>query len=112
MVVLDGSGKTVRTLKQALGHATNNVAEYCALVFGLSQALSLGAHRVTVLTDSELVARQVNGEYKIKDANLKPLFLIAEHLGSLFQAFEIRHIPREENSAADQLAKAATGQFL
>lgn len=112
VVIQDASGKTLRKIKQNLGQTTNNVAEYLAIIFALEEALELGARSVTVLTDSELVVRQLNREYKIKDAGLKPLFLVAEHLRKLFREFEIRHIPREENTAADKLAGEATESLL
>ena len=107
VVLQDPEGKTLKTLSVALGHATNNVAEYAALVLALQEALLLGAKELKVHTDSELVARQWSGQYKIKDANLKVLFLLASHLKSGFKKLEVCHVPREQNQLADDQANRA-----
>lgn len=90
-----------------LGEATNNIAEYEALIWGLETALDLGIDSVTVLCDSELVVRQVNGVYKVKHANMKPLFLRSLELLRRFAEFDVRHIARAENTAADELVNEA-----
>ena len=100
-------GETVKTLSVAIGHATNNVAEYTALILALQEALLMGAKELQVRTDSELVAKQWNGEYKIKDASLKVLYLIASHLRTGFKSLEVKHVPREENKLADEAANRA-----
>ncbi len=107
VVLQDPEGKTVKTLSIALGHATNNVAEYSALILALQEALLLGAKELKVHTDSELVAKQWNGDYKIKDATLKVLYLLAAHLKSGFKKIEVVHIPREQNKLADDEANRA-----
>jgi ribonuclease HI len=88
---------------ERIGEATNNVAEYRALLLGLERARALGAAEVELVGDSELVVRQVKGEYKVKNAGLRPLH--GEVLAALrdFDRWQIRHVPRERNEAADRL---------
>jgi ribonuclease HI len=90
-----------------LGEATNNVAEYRGLLLGLERARALGATEVEVVNDSELVAKQVNGEYKVKHAAMKPLH--AEALEALkgFATWSIRSVPRAQNADADALVNQA-----
>ena len=90
-----------------LGRATNNVAEYRALLAGLAAAADLSAAQVEVFSDSELMVRQMNGEYRVRNAGLRPLFAQAQELVGRFARFAIRHIPREENALADELAGRA-----
>ncbi len=90
-----------------LGETTNNVAEYEALVWGLENALEAEIDEVLVLMDSELIVKQLLGEYKVKSAGLKPLFLKAMELRRRFSRFDVRHVRREENALADALANEA-----
>jgi len=90
-----------------IGEATNNVAEYRALIWGLENALEMKAKRVEARADSELLIKQLRGEYKVKNAALKPLFLDALNLSKQFDAVEFVHIPREKNEEADALANEA-----
>ncbi len=94
-------------LAERIGVATNNVAEYRALLKGLERAAALGASEVEVVNDSELVAKQLNGAYKVKHPAMKPLFL--EAIGALrqFQHWKIRSVPRAQNAHADALVNAA-----
>ena len=103
-VFLAGAAAPVRTLSKYIGATTNNVAEYLALVYGLHEASLTGATEVLVRTDSELLARQINGQYKVRDATLRLLHDVAQHLGKSFKTFTIEHIPREQNTVADTLA--------
>ena len=99
-----------RTLHEGgyfLGRVTNNAAEYGALVKALQLAQELGARCVHVHSDSELVVRQITGEYRVKSADLTPLFEQAQGLLLAFEVWQIRHVPREENTRADQLANIA-----
>ncbi len=86
-----------------LGEATNNVAEYRAVLLGLELARSLGAREVDVVNDSELVARQIGGEYKVKSAGLKPLFLDTMRELRSFDRWSVRNVRREHNERADEL---------
>lgn len=90
-----------------LGEATNNVAEYEALIWGLETARQLGVRRLTVLSDSELVVRQVTGVYRVKHENLRPLFLRALDLLRAFPERDVRHVRRADNAAADRLVNEA-----
>ena len=90
-----------------IGTATNNVAEYVALILALQEALACGVRPVNVYMDSELVTRQVRGEYKVKNAALYPLSIIARNLCALIGECSLVYRPREENKLADSLARAA-----
>ena len=100
-------GPVLKKLKKYLGVVTNNVAEYSALVMALDSARSLGVKEVRVFADSELVVKQIKGEYRVKSVDLKPLYMEAMHLIESFNRFEIRHVPREKNAEADKLANEA-----
>jgi ribonuclease HI len=97
-------GTRLAEIARPLGHATNNVAEYTALVLGLEEARRLGIEELDVRMDSLLVVRQMQGLWKIKHPGLKPLALRAGALLAQFKDRTIEHIPREENSEADKLA--------
>jgi dinuclear metal center YbgI/SA1388 family protein len=111
--LMTAGGDVVEDVSDYIGKATNNVAEYQALIAGLEVALDRGIERLDVFLDSELVVRQVNGQYKVKDAGLKPLHAQACLLLSKFHEVDVRHVRREQNSAADALVNqaidAATG---
>ena len=95
-----------------IGEATNNVAEYRALLLGLELARELGADEVEVINDSELVARQIGGEYKVKHAGLRPLFLDAMRALREFDSWAVRAVRREHNERADELVNAALDEAL
>ena len=106
-VLLTASGDVVEELGDFIGKATNNVAEYQALLAGLELALDRGVERLDVFLDSELVVRQVNGQYKVKDAGLKPLHAQACLLLSRFHEVDVKHVRREQNVEADRLVNEA-----
>ena len=105
--LLTAAGDVVEELADYIGKATNNVAEYQALLAGLEMALDRGVERLDVFLDSELVVRQVNGQYKVKDAGLKPLHQQACLLLSRFHEVDVKHVRREQNAAADALVNQA-----
>ncbi len=105
--LMTAGGDVVEDLADYIGKATNNVAEYQALIAGLDVALDRGVERLDVFLDSELVVRQVNGQYKVKDAGLKPLHQQACLLLSRFHEVDVKHIRREQNAAADALVNQA-----
>jgi ribonuclease HI len=111
-VFWDDQGKLCAEISLPLGEATNNVAESCALVISLQEALRRGAKQVTVETDSELLVRQVNGDYRVRDKNLQWIHVLIRHLWNGFLKAEIRHIPRSENRMADRLARKAATQAM
>lgn len=106
-VVISKQGKSIRNISQSIGKSTNNVAEYCALVYALQEALILKVRGVRAHTDSELLYRQLEGTYKIKNETLRIFYDMVKHLIKGFEVFEIKLIPREENKKADQLATSA-----
>ncbi len=106
VVIKDREGKVYRTLKKYLGQTTNNQAEYNALILALREVKGMGQN-IRILSDSELLVRQVKGQYKVKNRNIKPLFDEARALLGGFASWEIEHIPREMNREADGLANEA-----
>jgi ribonuclease HI len=100
-------GETRAELYAPIGRATNNVAEYRALVHGLKWALAHGARSVEVFSDSELLVRQMSGRYRVKSPGLRSLHQEAAALVSRFDSARIRHVPREQNREADALANRA-----
>ena len=94
-------------LSKTLGHTTNNVAEYHALLAALEYAVEHQVQRLKVLTDSELLARQIQGVYKVRSLDLKPLHERARSAIARLESFSIQHVRREQNSEADRLANLA-----
>jgi ribonuclease HI len=106
-VISTPDGEVLDRAAERLGEQTNNVAEYRGLLLGLRRARELGASEVEVVNDSELVARQVNGAYKVKHAALKPLHAEALALLAQFDAWSMRNVPRAQNAQADALVNEA-----
>lgn len=107
IVMQDENRKTVKEFNKYIGVTTNNIAEYNAVIYGLQEALMQKADEIELNLDSELVAQQLRGEYRVKNANIKPLFEQALHLLSGFKKFAIKHIDRSENKEADKLVNKA-----
>ncbi len=107
IVLTDAKGSILLELGETIGKTTNNVAEYRALLRGLERAAALHADEIQVRTDSELMARQLKGAYRVKAANLKPLFDQAQRALAQFKHATIEIVPRELNRRADALANAA-----
>ena len=106
-VLTTPDGEVVQTAGEAIGIATNNVAEYRALLLGVERARALGASEVEVVNDSELIAKQVNGEYKVKHPDMKPLHAAATAALADFERWTVRSVPRAQNAAADALVNQA-----
>ncbi|MBI2068431.1 MAG: ribonuclease HI family protein [Deltaproteobacteria bacterium] len=106
-VLFDGEGRVVEELTSYLGETTNNVAEYEALLLGLRKARELKATEIEIQADSELMVRQLSGEYRVKNEGLKPLFQEAVRLLREFEKYSIKHIDRSLNKEADRLANRA-----
>jgi ribonuclease HI len=102
-VVATPDGEPVESTGKAIGPATNNVAEYRALLLGIERAQALGAREVELVGDSELVVKQVKGEYRVKDAGLRPLHAEVRAALEGFDRWSIRHVRREQNDEADSL---------
>jgi ribonuclease HI len=107
VVVRDGKGEIVARLKKYIGSNTNNVAEYFGLVAALDYAQSHGIRALRVESDSELVVKQMRGQYKVKDGNLRPLFERARKMAQGLESFRIEHVRREQNREADALVNQA-----
>ena len=107
VVILDQSGKRIKEVAKYIGETTNNIAEYNALLYGLEEALILRADEITINMDSELVAKQLTGDYRVKDLNIRPLFERALNMLKSFKNFEVRHIDRSKNKEADKLVNKA-----
>jgi ribonuclease HI len=110
VVLRDPSGKTILELAKNIGRGTNNVAEYYALLAALDYATSHDIHALRIRSDSELLVRQMQGRYKVKSLDLKPLHERAAKLARQIQYFVIEHVRRELNSDADALANIALDQ--
>ena len=102
-VVSDGDGEVLLERGRPIGRATNNVAEYRALLLGIELARELGATELDLVGDSELVVKQVRGEYRVKDPGLKPLHAEVRSALAPLDSWSIRHVRREQNAEADRL---------
>lgn len=103
-------GRKTYEISEHIGIATNNIAEYTALIRGLQMASELGADSVEVFSDSELLVRQMVGLYKVRHENIIPLWKRARELASGFRFFSISHLPRDLNQRADRLSKKAISE--
>jgi ribonuclease HI len=106
-VIYDAKGQVIAEISEFLGTATNNQAEYKALIAALKKAKELGVKELECYLDSELVVKQLKREYKVKNADLAPLFLQIHNLTISFKNITFHHIPREQNKVADKLANLA-----
>ncbi|MBI5588408.1 MAG: ribonuclease HI family protein [Deltaproteobacteria bacterium] len=106
-VIKDPGGHIVKKLKKYLGRTTNNVAEYNAILIALESARDLGLNSIRILADSELMVKQLNGVYKVKSEDLRPLYDRAVDLIKGFKECKISHVYREDNSMADSMANEA-----
>jgi ribonuclease HI len=111
-VLVGESGEVVSTAKRFLGHCTNNIAEYQALILGLGEALGRGATAISIYLDSELIVRQIQGVYRVKNPTLKPLMADVRALLDRFDTWQVAHVPRSENAVADKLANEAIDEAL
>ena len=110
VIIYDIDGQILKRDSEAIGIATNNVAEYKAVIRGLELALELKATIVKIYADSQLLVRQLSGEYRVKNEGLKPLYNEVRELARSFENFVAIHIPREQNKEADKLANMALDQ--
>ncbi|MFA5133988.1 MAG: ribonuclease HI family protein [Patescibacteria group bacterium] len=106
-IVIKSNGDTVKEYGEYIGETTNNQAEYKALISALNTAKEMGAEEVSVFMDSELVVKQIKGEYKVKHPELAPLFLKIHNLRGQFKKFSVMHVLREKNKEADRLVNEA-----
>jgi len=107
VIIKNREGMILSQIKRYLGAVTNNIAEYRALILGLQEAKKLGSMEVEIYVDSELMANQINGVYRVRDIKLKPLEEEVKELLQHFVRWTITYIPREKNQEADRLAREA-----
>ncbi len=107
VIIRDGRGEIVAKLKKYIGRMTNNVAEYYGLIAALDYAESHGVKAIRIESDSELLVKQMRGQYKVKSEDLRPLFERAQKMSKAFESFRIEHVYREQNREADALANEA-----
>ena len=107
VVLISPEGKEVKALGRTIGSTTNNQAEYQALLLGLELALAEGVRELACYLDSELVVKQLNREYKVKDKDLAPLFIRVWNMAQEFKTVSFSHVPRERNTRADGLVNEA-----
>ena len=105
--IRDEQGRLIASISRGIGRATNNQAEYRALIAALEEAAKLGASRANIYLDSELIVKQLNGQYRVRNRALKPLYHQAKKLQGLLRGSVVNHIPRHENNEADTLANIA-----
>jgi len=105
-------GIPLEGIARYLGTTTNNIAEYSAAIIGLERAVQLGASKVKLCADSELMVKQLNGQYKVKNEGLKPLHARAKELIARIGCVEVQYIPRERNHDADALANKAIDEKI
>src|SRR5258707_4618239 len=111
-VLVDSSGNVVDRLGKYLGIQTNNYAEYMGLLLGLKRARELGIREVEVFADSELMIRQLGGRYQVRSASLRPLYDEALKLLNGFSPVKLMHVPREMNTAADEMSNRAIDERM
>ena len=111
-IIIIKDGCIIKEIARFIGPATNNIAEYTALVHALQEGLILKADAIRIKSDSELLCRQLNKDYKVKSANIIGLYTQAVNLLNGFQKVSIQHIPREQNAPADKLATQAVKQAM
>jgi ribonuclease HI len=107
VVISEPDGTVVEEVAETIGHATNNVAEYRAVLKGLERASALDAGEVRIVNDSELIAKQLTGDYKVKHPSMVPLFNEAKAKLAEFSAWSITTVPRAQNAGADALVNQA-----
>ena len=110
--ITDADGVVLAEVAEGLGAATNNVAEYTAVIRGLERALELGAASVLLRSDSQLLINQLTGRYRVKSPHLQPLHRRVRQLAAGFDSIEFEHVRRERNTEADRLANQGVDEWL
>jgi len=107
VVIYDENKEIIKKCSEYIGEQTNNQAEYQALILGLSEIKTLGVEIAECYLDSELVVKQMQGEYRVKNKNIRPLYVVAANLIKGFEQVTFIHVPREQNKEADKLVNVA-----
>lgn len=111
-VLMDDGGEILATVKKYLGSCTNNVAEYMALIYGLDEAIEKSCRHLEIYMDSELLVRQINNVYRVKNANLINLMKDVRKRLAQLEGYTVSHVPRERNKIADRLANEAIDEAV
>lgn len=111
-VIEDGGGITLERISRYIGEATNNVAEYTAVMFGLLEAKKFQGRTIKVISDSELVIRQLRGEYRVKNRNLKIAYGAVMKELAFYDRASFEHVTRSRNAIADELANSAIDEYF
>jgi len=109
---VDEKGRVIKEISEYIGETTNNIAEYTALVTALKEAIEMNFDEIEVISDSELMVKQINGEYQVKNQGLKPVYSEACELLKEFKNYVVRHVSREQNKRADDLANQGIDDAL
>jgi len=112
IVIIDDKGNLIKEISDYIGETTNNIAEYTALLTALKEVREMGFDELEVISDSELMVKQINGEYQVKNLGLKKLYDQAKGIIMEFKSFSIRHVRRGENKRADELANQGINYAL
>ncbi|HHX22806.1 MAG TPA: ribonuclease HI family protein [Thermoanaerobacterales bacterium] len=112
IVFINEQNNVVKEISDYIGQTTNNIAEYTAMVTALKEALEMNFEEIEVISDSELIVKQINGEYQVKNKGLKPLYKEACQLLKEFKKYTVRHVKRERNKEADKLANRGIDEAL
>ena len=112
IVFINEQNNVVKEISDYIGQTTNNIAEYTAMVTALKEALEMNFEEIEVISDSELMGKQINGEYQVKSKGLKPLYKEACELLKEFKKYTVRHVKREHNKEADKLANRGIDEAL
>jgi ribonuclease HI len=112
IVFINEQNNVVKEISDYIGQTTNNIAEYTAMVTALKEALEMNFEEIEVISDSELMVKQINGEYQVKSKGLKPLYKEACKLLKEFKKYTVRHVKREHNKEADKLANRGIDEAL
>lgn len=112
VIIYNDKNEAIRELSEYIGQTTNNVAEYTAAIRALETGLELGGVEITIYTDSELLTKQILGQYKVKNEGLIPLYRQIMNLKGEYDSFQIVHVAREKNKVADKLANQGIDKHL
>lgn len=112
ILIVDEKGNVIKEISEYIGETTNNIAEYTAFVTALKEAIEMNFDEIEVISDSELMVKQINGEYQVKNQGLKPLYTEARELLREFKNYTVRHVRREYNKKADDLANLGIDEAL
>jgi len=112
VVFIDENGTMVKEISDYIGQTTNNIAEYTALIRALNEAIEMNCDEIDIISDSELMVKQINGEYQVKNEGIKNRYKQVQDLLKEFKSYTVTHVRREQNKRADQLANLGIDEAL